>query len=193
MWCPRCKSSRIQRGYNNTLILLRLAGLHELLCNNCGLEFKGLDPLGKLIRAPSKRRELSGNQRRAPRYKTHLPATISLVERNVLTWDIAYTQRSRGHCEIISQIGMALSFVGSRLSEEQLTRPGCPLFVTVDLPAGAVAAVVYIVHWEHSGSKSRARWFVGTTISQMSECDAARLAAYIDRRARTERDHALEA
>jgi len=48
MWCPRCKSSRIQRGYNNTLILLRLAGLHELLCNNCGLEFKGLDPLGKI-------------------------------------------------------------------------------------------------------------------------------------------------
>jgi hypothetical protein len=135
---------------------------------------------------------VGGNQRRAPRYKTHLPATISLVERNVLTWDVAYTQPSRGHCEIISQIGMALSFVGSRLSEDQLTRPGCPLFVTVDLPAGAVAAVVYIVHWEHSGTKCGAKWFVGTTISQMSDNDAARLAAYIEKRAKTERDHAMQ-
>ena len=192
MWCPRCKSSRIQRGYDNTLILLRLAGLHELLCNNCGLEFKGLDPLGKLVRAPSKRRELGGNQRRAPRYKAHLPATISLVERNVLTWDVAYTQPSRGHCEAISQIGMALSFVGSRLSREQLTRPGCPLFVTVDLPAGAVAAVVYVVQWEHAGINGGAKWFVGTTISQMSDNDAARLASYIERRAKSEGGHALD-
>lgn len=191
MWCPRCKSSRIQRGYNNTLILLRLAGLHELLCNNCGLEFKGLDPLGKLVRAPSKRRDQGGNRRRAPRFKAHLPATISLVERNMLTWDVAYTQPSRGHCETISQIGMALSFVGSRLSEDQLSRPGCPLHVTLELPAGAVAAVVYIVHWEHSGAKASAKWFVGTTISQMSDNDAARLASYIERRARSERDHAL--
>ena len=192
MWCPRCKSSRIQRGYNNTVILLRLAGLHELLCNNCGLEFKGLDPLGKLVRAPSKRRELSGNQRRAPRFKAHLPATISLVERNVLTWDVAYTQASRGHCEVISQIGMALSFVGSRLPKEQLTRPGCPLFVTVDLPAGAVAAVVYVANWEHAGTEGGAKWFVGTTISQMSDSDAARLASYIERQAKNVGAHAFD-
>src|SRR5258708_23361330 len=189
MWCPRCKSARIQRGYNNTLILLRLAGLHELLCNNCGLEFKGLDPLGKLVREPSKRRELSGNQRRAPRYKAHLPATISLVERNVLTWDVAYTQPSRGHCEVISQIGMALSFVGSRLSKEQLTRPGCPLFVTVDLPAGAVAAVVYVVYWEHAGTNRGAEMVVGTPISPMSDKDAALVPSYLETRAQRERGH----
>jgi len=172
---------------------LRLAGLHELLCNNCGLEFKGLDPLGRLVRAPSKRRELSGNQRRAPRYKAHLPATISLVERNVLTWDVAYTHPSRGHCEVVSQIGMALSFVGSRFSKEQLTRPGCPLFVTVDLPAGAVAAVVYVVYWENSGANGGPKWVVGTTISQMSDNDAALLASYIERRAKSEGDRPLDA
>ena len=142
MWCPRCKSSRVQRGYSNSLMVLRLAGLHELLCNNCGLEFKGFDPLRKLDRAPVKRQKFAVNQRRFPRYKAHLPATISLVERNVLTWDVAYTQGSRGHCEMISQIGMALSFVGTRFSEEQLTRPGCSLYVTVNLPDGAIAAVV---------------------------------------------------
>jgi len=110
----------------------------------------------------------------------------------VLTWDVAYTQPSRGHCEVISQIGMALSFVGSRISKEQLTRPGCPLFVTVDLPAGAVAAVVYVVYWEHSGANGGPKWVVGTTISQMSDSDAARLASYIERRAKSEGVHGLD-
>src|SRR5207237_3468910 len=110
--------------YDDSLSVLRIAGLHELLCNNCGLEFKGFDPLRKLERAPAKRKESRGNDRRFPRYRAHLPATICLVERNVLTWDVDYTKRSRGHCETISQIWMALSFVGTRFSEEQLTRPG---------------------------------------------------------------------
>lgn len=184
MWCPRCKSARIQRGYDDSLMVLRIAGLHELLCNNCGLEFKGFDPLRKLERVPSKKKESRANQRRFPRHKVHLPATISLVERNVLTWDVAYTHPSRGHCETISQIGMALSFVGTRFSDEQLTLPGCSLFVTVNLPDGAIAAVVAIVNWTRPGSKGLARWLVGTTISQMSDSDAGRLAAYIKKRSK---------
>ena len=192
MWCPRCKSSRIQRGYHDSVIVLRIAGLHELLCNNCGLEFKGFDPLRKLKRAPVKRTATGTNQRRFPRYKVHLPATISLVERDVLTWDVDYTQRSRGHCETISQIGMALSFVGSRLPEEELTRPGCSLYVTVALPEGAIAAVVSIVYWNRLGSKGRSSWLVGTTISQTSDADAARLAAYIKKRAAKEPYLALD-
>jgi hypothetical protein len=186
MWCPRCKSARIQRGYNDALIVLRLAGLHELLCNNCGLEFKGFDPLRKLGRVPAKREEFGKNHRRFPRYKAHLAATISMVERNPVTWDVAYTQASRGHCETISQIGMALSFVGSRFSAEELTRPGCALFVTVSLPDGPVSAVASIVYFDRPGSKGRGRWLVGATISQMSEGDASRLAAYISKRAAAE-------
>src|SRR5712691_901544 len=189
MWCPRCTSSRIQRGYNDSSIVLRIAGLHELLCNNCGLEFKGFDPLRRLERTPTKRKGPKGSKadrRRFPRYKVYLPATISLVERNVLTWEVAYRQSSRGHCETISQIGMALSFVGSRFSEQQLTSPGCSLYVTVNLPDGAIAAVVSIINWNRSGSKGRARWVVGTMISQMSEGDAGRLAAYLKKHAEQE-------
>ena len=182
MWCPRCKSSRIQRG-SDSLGVLRIAGLHELLCNNCGLEFKGFDPLRRLSRAPVKREQFAPNQRRFPRYKVHLPATISLVERNVLTWDIDYSQSSRGHCETLSQIGMALSFIGSKFSDEQLTRPGCSLYVTVNLPDGAIAAVVSIVCLERPNGKGKSGWFVGTTISQMSDKDAARLAAFIKKQA----------
>ena len=186
MWCPRCKSSRIQRGYNDSLIVLQLAGLRELLCNNCGLEFKGFDPLRRLPKAAVKRKKLEPNQRRAPRYKVCLPATISLVERNILTWDVDYTRPSRGHCETISQLGMAFSFVGSRFSEQHLTQPGSFLFVTVDLPVGAIAAVVSIVDCERP-VKGRASWLVGTTISQMSERDAGLLASYIKNRSASNR------
>lgn len=192
MWCPRCKSPRIQRGYSESLMVLRIAGLHELLCNNCGLEFKGFDPLRKLARAPVKREKFAPNQRRFPRYKAHLPATISMVERNVLTWDVAYTQGSRGHCEMISQIGMALSLVGTRFSEEQLTRPGSSLYVTVSLPEGAISAVVSIVYSERRGNNGRAGWLLGTTISQMSDRDASRLAGYIKKRAEAEVYVAIE-
>ena len=163
-------------------MILRMAGLHRLLCNNCSLEFRGFDPLRKLPRTPVKRTSLAANERRFPRHKVHLPATISLVERNIVTWDVAYTHRSQGHCETISQVGMALSFVGSRFPPDELTRPGCSLFVTVNLPGGAIAAVVSIVHWERRGSKGRSGWVVGTTISQMSEQDAALLAAYLKKR-----------
>jgi len=122
----------------------------------------------------------------------HLPATICLVERNVLTWDVDYTLRSRGQCETISQIGMGLSFVGTRFSQEQLTRPGCSLFVTVNLPDGAIAAVVSVVNWSRPGSNGKAKWLVGTTISQMSDADAGRLAAYIKKRAAADPYLALE-
>jgi hypothetical protein len=191
MWCPRCKSSRIQRGYDDSLMVLRIAGLHELLCNNCGLEFKGFDPLRRFQRIPARRKKFEPNERRFPRFKSHLPATISLVERNPVTWDVAYTHRSRGHCETISQIGMGLSFVGSRLPEEQLTRPGCSLFVTVNLPDAAIAAVVSVVYYERLGQNGRGSWSVGTTISQMSDSDAARLAAYIKKRSEAEPPLAL--
>jgi len=87
---------------------------------------------------------------------------------------------------------MALSFVGSRFAEEKLTTPGCSLFVTVTLPEGAISAVVSIVYWNRLGSKGRSGWLVGTTISQTSDADAARLAGYIKRRSEKEPYLALD-
>lgn len=163
-----------------------MAGLHELLCNNCGLEFRGFDPLRKLERKPTSHREVNENNRRFARYKVHLPATISIVERHALTWDVSYSTPARGHCEIISQGGMALSFVGSRFSQEQITKPGCFLYVTVSLPAAAVAAVVSIVTCDRLGANGQAKWFVGAKVMQMSDADAVRLAAFLEKRGKTE-------
>jgi predicted Zn-ribbon and HTH transcriptional regulator len=186
MWCPRCKSTRIQRGYNDSSLVLQMAGLHELLCNNCGLEFKGFDPLRKLERKPARHRESISNHRRFARYKVHLPATIALVERNPLTWDVSYSKAARGQCETISHGGMGLSFIGSRFSEDQLTRTGCPLYVTVGLPGSVIAAVLATVTCARLGANGQAKWFVGAKITQMSDADASRLGVYLDKRGQTE-------
>jgi hypothetical protein len=184
MWCPRCQSTRLQRGYKDPVIVLQVAGFRELLCNNCGLEFKGFDPFRRLPRTPARHKETTGKQRRFPRYKVHLPATISMVERNPLTWDVSYTQGSRGHCDMISQGGMALSFVGTRFREDELRRLGCPLYVTLNLPGAVIAAVLSTVSCDRQGTMGK--WLVGAKITQMSDVDATRLACYLGKRATLE-------
>src|SRR5262245_43719249 len=106
MRCPRCKSSRIQRGYNTGALPRQLIGLRELLCNRCGLEFRGFDPFGRIGRAPSIELEPS-ERRRTPRYTAHLPATIHLAEKDPDTGKVSYSGPSRGHCESISKFGLA--------------------------------------------------------------------------------------
>ncbi|MBV9959576.1 MAG: hypothetical protein JO360_14215 [Acidobacteria bacterium] len=39
--CRKCKSHRIRRGYRRTPLILRMLGIHELLCDNCNLLFTG--------------------------------------------------------------------------------------------------------------------------------------------------------
>lgn len=191
MQCPRCKSSRIQRGYNDARIPLRFVGLRELLCNNCGLEFKGLDPFGRLKRAPRRERDTSRNRRRVPRYRAHLPATIHLAKKNLDPSKVSYSEPSRGHCESISKYGLTLSFVGTRFTEEQLSLVGQLLFVTIDLPNGPIDAVVSIVAHERSGGEQGKR-LVGVSVLNMNDSDTARLAAYLDKCAEREPVLALD-
>jgi len=186
MWCPRCKSTRVQRGYEDSSLVFQLAGLHELLCNNCGLEFRGFDPLRRLKRAPAKHAGKRKTDRRFPRYKVHLPARISLVERNPLTWEVTYSEPALGHCEVIGQGGLSLAFAGSRLRESELVT-GCSLYVTVNLPASVIAAVVSAITCERFGSNKSSRWVVGGAFTQMSDSDAMNLGAYLQRQAKADR------
>jgi hypothetical protein len=186
MWCPRCKSTRVQRGYDDSSIVFQLAGLHELLCNNCGLEFKGFDPLRRLKRVPAKYTGARKTDRRFPRYKVRLPATISLVQRNPVTWEISYSQAARGHCEVISQGGLSVAFVCSRFREEQMV-PGSSFYITINLPGAIIAGVVSAVTCDRVGSNRPARWLVGGAFTQMSDTDAAKLKAYLAKQARTDR------
>lgn len=182
MRCPRCRSTRIQRGYSDAPIPLRIVGLHELLCNKCGLEFRGLDPFGTFERVPSYEIEPPGNRRRAARYPGHLPATIHLAEKNPETGKVSYSQPSRGHCESISKLGMTLSFIGTKFAEEELSRIGRLLFVTVDLPNGQVDVVVSVVTYDRPGVKhGKGSWVLGVSICNISENDTDRLSTYLEK------------
>ena len=180
--CPRCKSERIQRDYDDAVVFLRMVGMHKLLCNNCGLVFKGFDPLGSRERAPSRRHEEFRNRRRGPRFYAHLPSAISLIDGNAQAGKVSYSQPSRGHCETIGKFGMKLSLAGTRFSEADLSTLGRLLFVKVDLPEGSIEAVVKIVSSERVGDDARKKWLLAVNIQQMAEADTARLEDYLEKR-----------
>jgi len=164
-------------------MVLRLVGLHKLLCNNCGLVFKGFDPLRSVQRVPSEDRAERLNRRRAPRYNAHLPAAISLIDDKVQVGKVSYSEPSRGHCETISKFGMRLSLVGTRFTEGELSRTGRLMFIRVELPDGPIEAVVALVTHERSGDERRKKWSLGVKIQQMSEIDKDRLETYLATRA----------
>ena len=184
MRCPRCESERIQRDYDDAVMVLRLVGLHKLLCNNCGLVFKGFDPLRTVQRAPSEEtREGRPRRRRGPRYNVHLPAAISLIDDKKQVGKVTYSEPSRGHCDSISKYGMSLSLVGARFTEGELSRVGRLLFVRVELPEGPVEAVVALVSHNRVGEERRKKWLLGVRIQQMSDDDTKLLEEYLKTRA----------
>lgn len=190
MQCPRCQSERIQRDYDDAIIFLRAVGMHKLLCNNCGLVFKGFDPQGKFQREPAESHNRKTvkqlpNRRRGPRFNAHLPAAISLIEGDTRVGKASYSQPSRGHCESISKFGMALSLVGTRFGDGELSRPRRLLLVRVDLPNGLIEAVVSIVTHERIGEEQRKRWLLGVETRQMSDEHTELLAEYLERRRTT--------
>lgn len=185
--CPRCKSLRLQRGYKGNSILSRLVRRYELLCNNCGLEFKDFDLWDGLTRKPSNKKQSLVNVRRAPRYQAHIPVTISLAEREPSGGKLIFSRASRGHCKVISKAGMALSFVGSRFAEREFTHTGRLLFVGISLPNAPVDALITTVtHKRVQSEEGKPSWFISATITQMTESDTALLATYLEGRAKRE-------
>ena len=54
--CPKCKSSRIRRGYQQPPLILRLVGIYQLLCDNCNLLFRGFAVPGTVGTRTKKRK-----------------------------------------------------------------------------------------------------------------------------------------
>jgi len=186
MQCPRCKSERIQRDYDDAVFFLRIVGMHKLLCNNCGLVFKAFDPKGTQKRTPTQKQKTARNRRRAPRFYAHLPSAISLIDSKVQVGMASYSAPSRGHCETISQFGMSFSLAGTRFSEAELSKIGQMLFVRIDLPEGPIETVVTIVSTNRTGEGAKRKWQLGVKIHQISDTDRERLAAYLEKRAQGE-------
>jgi hypothetical protein len=60
--CPKCRSSRIRKGYKPTPLLLRLVGIHYLLCNHCNLLFTGFAVPGTVGRSSRKSSGRGGSE-----------------------------------------------------------------------------------------------------------------------------------
>jgi hypothetical protein len=159
-----------------------MMGMHKLLCNNCGLVFKGFDPLGSRQRAPTSKQKEFSNRRRGPRVYAHLPSAISLIDGKAQVGKVSYSQPSRGHCETIGKFGMKLSLAGTRFSETDLSTIGQLLFVKVDLPDGPIEAVVKIVGSERVGEDAKKKWMLAVNVQQMTELDMERLNDYLEKR-----------
>ncbi len=57
--CPKCKSSRIRRGYRPTPWPLRLIGRYNLLCDDCNLLFRGFALPGTVKSTRTKKKSKS--------------------------------------------------------------------------------------------------------------------------------------
>ena len=55
--CPKCKSTRIRRGYSPTPFLLRMFGIYNLLCDHCNLLFKGFAVPGTVPKHKGRKRK----------------------------------------------------------------------------------------------------------------------------------------
>lgn len=65
--CPKCRSSRVRRGYSDTPLLLRLIGVYNLLCDNCNLLFRGFAVPGTVPARGTHRRRRREHQGRGGR------------------------------------------------------------------------------------------------------------------------------
>jgi hypothetical protein len=59
--CPKCKSTRIRRGYTESPIIFRMVGIYNLLCDHCNLLFRGFAIPGT-VRKHGSRSRRSGNR-----------------------------------------------------------------------------------------------------------------------------------
>jgi len=56
--CPKCRSTRIRRGYAYDPLIIRLLGFRELLCDSCNLRFRGFVIPGTLPRSNRNKKKL---------------------------------------------------------------------------------------------------------------------------------------
>jgi len=54
--CPKCKSSRLRRGYKATPLVLRMFGIYNLLCDDCNLLFRGFAVPGTVPKHGSRKK-----------------------------------------------------------------------------------------------------------------------------------------
>lgn len=179
--CPRCQSRRIQHGFNDAPLGLRLLGINELFCHNCHLEFKGFALPGSLKRVPSSRDEAGVNRRRAPRFKARLTAYVSLMDVDPASKGMRYSAELRGQTRQISAMGLSVELPESPDWSRRFNGSGRRLRIRLLLPAvGPIhlhIAPVYQAKLDES--RSEAGHLIAGPITKIEGTDRARLLDYL--------------
>ena len=179
--CPRCKSPRIQLGYNDSPLARRLVGIHELFCNNCNLEFKGFALPRTLTRVASTKEEIAGN-RRAPRLRVKLPVTVSLIEIDSISTGIRYSSELEGSTCFINQNGLAFVLSTIYIDGHDLTTTDRKLRIVLLLPTGQIFLHATLVFHEQLKKKENGQkgWMIGARITKISTADRAEFLKYME-------------
>ena len=61
--CPKCRSSRIRRGYRPTHFFSKIFFRYNLLCNRCNWEFTGFAVPGTVDYKPERKKKAKPKQR----------------------------------------------------------------------------------------------------------------------------------
>lgn len=176
--CPRCQSLRLQLGFKDSPLALRVVGVQELMCNNCNLEFRGVVLFGRLARARDTEPERVVNRRRAPRFNVKIPVAVAAVIKDAVYSGVKYSPVMRGHTRDLSGIGAAVVLPGCRIGEYDLTAPGQGLWLKLQLPAGPVVIRAACVRHEQLQAAD-GKLLIGAHIRKIGERDAARLQDYL--------------
>lgn len=187
--CPRCQSSRVQRAYNDTPVLLRALRINYLLCNNCNAEFKGFS-LFKTERSRRRNIEVKsrpnvGNLQRAVRRREHLEVTLHLraCEHTLARWKMPATLK--GYTRDLSRIGVSLVLPDAVFNDKFLSQEKHRFQIDLELPTtyGKTKVVLHAaaVRFEQlDEDESLTGWLVGARITWIDPQDRARYARFVD-------------
>lgn len=178
--CPRCKSSRIQRGYNDESLPQRLLCLRELLCNNCNLEFRSFALPGSVTRNATSREDRSGNRRRAPRFRTNLPAYLSLMEVDRASSGVRFSPEIEGRTKDLSEVGVSFIIKNMGELEQRLDGSNRRLRVRIMLPTGPIHLhIAPVYRGLLDEMRPQAGRIIAGPITKIDAADRARLQAYL--------------
>ena len=178
--CPRCKSPRIQHGFNDSPLALRLIGIRELLCNNCNLEFRGVALPGAVGRTQSSRAEFKGNRRREPRVRVRLPATVSLVEVDRVRTGVRYSTEIQSHTQELSKIGLSIVLPVMSFGDHALNNSERRLRIKLYLPSELIHLHVAPASYQRiETKKAKPDWLIGARITRMEESDRLKLYGFL--------------
>lgn len=134
--CPACRSDRVYKGYRPAPILLRMVRIHDFLCENCNLQFRGFS-----ILPPRTRSRKGKNRKRTDDSNARITEStpIKIVEPNPLSQPRMNSQPNPLRAQSATATGSSLN---QPAQPKPVSAPSEPIRATVkrqwEMPAQAL-------------------------------------------------------